>query len=231
MTQAFNLSQLANNLNSSGQLDATDGLVNAVPVSNGGTGVSTLTGLAYGNGTSAFTSATAAEVRSALGTLPVSSGGTGATTLSGLAYGNGTSAFTSATASQIVSAIGSTAVANATNASSATTASSVTNGVYTTNFTGSNQSLGTNGYQKLPGGLIFQWGFSNSIGSATITFPTAFPSACFNVVTTVYTTGGNEGNRSHSQNISAISTTSFSVTYYDYASPALNGFYWQAIGY
>ena len=40
MTQAFNLSQLANNLNSSGQLDATDGLVNAVPVENGGTGAS-----------------------------------------------------------------------------------------------------------------------------------------------------------------------------------------------
>lgn len=41
MTQAYNLSQLANNLNTSGQLDATDGLVNAVPVSNGGTGAST----------------------------------------------------------------------------------------------------------------------------------------------------------------------------------------------
>ena len=41
MTQAYNLSQLANNLNSSGQLDATDGLVNAVPVANGGTGAST----------------------------------------------------------------------------------------------------------------------------------------------------------------------------------------------
>ena len=41
MTQAYNLSQLANNLNSAGQLDATDGLVNAVPVANGGTGAST----------------------------------------------------------------------------------------------------------------------------------------------------------------------------------------------
>ena len=41
MTQAFILSQLANNLNTSGQLDATDGLVNAVPVANGGTGAST----------------------------------------------------------------------------------------------------------------------------------------------------------------------------------------------
>lgn len=42
MTQAFNLAQLANNLNSSGQLDATDGLVNAVPVANGGTGASSV---------------------------------------------------------------------------------------------------------------------------------------------------------------------------------------------
>ena len=41
MTQAYNLSQLANNLNSSGQLDATDGLVNAVPLANGGTNAST----------------------------------------------------------------------------------------------------------------------------------------------------------------------------------------------
>lgn len=38
MTQAYNLSQLANNLTSSGLLDAADGLVNAVPVANGGTG-------------------------------------------------------------------------------------------------------------------------------------------------------------------------------------------------
>lgn len=42
MTQAYNLSQLANNLNSAGQLDATDGLVNAVPAANGGTGVNNL---------------------------------------------------------------------------------------------------------------------------------------------------------------------------------------------
>jgi hypothetical protein len=31
MTQAYNLSQLANNVNSSGQLDATTALYNAVP--------------------------------------------------------------------------------------------------------------------------------------------------------------------------------------------------------
>lgn len=55
MTQAFNLSQLANKVNTSGQLDASTGLVNAVPVANGGTGVATLTAnnVLLGNGTSA----------------------------------------------------------------------------------------------------------------------------------------------------------------------------------
>lgn len=41
MTQAYNLSQLANNLTSAGLLDAADGLVNAVPIANGGTGATT----------------------------------------------------------------------------------------------------------------------------------------------------------------------------------------------
>jgi hypothetical protein len=43
MTQAFNLAQLANNLNTSGQLDASDGLSGALPIANGGTGQTTAT--------------------------------------------------------------------------------------------------------------------------------------------------------------------------------------------
>jgi hypothetical protein len=46
-------------------------LLGTLPVSNGGTGVATLTGLAYGNGTSAFTAATAAQVVSVIGTTAV----------------------------------------------------------------------------------------------------------------------------------------------------------------
>lgn len=90
MTQAFNLSQLANNLNSSGQLDATDGLVNAVPVANGGTGASSAsaarTNLSVPSTTGGGASGdwginvtgTAAGLSS---TLAVASGGTGATHL------------------------------------------------------------------------------------------------------------------------------------------------------
>ena len=46
---------------------------------------------------------------------------------------------------------------------------------------------GTSGYQLLPGGLILQWGTTGSLANDTptvISFPLAFPNACFNVVGT-----------------------------------------------
>ena len=46
-------------------------LAGTLNVANGGTGVATLTGLAYGNGTSAFTAATAAQVVAVIGTTAV----------------------------------------------------------------------------------------------------------------------------------------------------------------
>jgi hypothetical protein len=66
--------------------------------SYGGTGeAGTLTGILYGNGTSAFTVATTAQLLSGIGTLPVANGGTGLTSLTAgyIPYGNGTSAFSS----------------------------------------------------------------------------------------------------------------------------------------
>jgi len=52
MTQAFNLSQLANRVNTSGQIDAATALYNQVSVANGGTGLSSLNtnSLMVGNG-------------------------------------------------------------------------------------------------------------------------------------------------------------------------------------
>ncbi len=50
-------------------------------------------------------------------------------------------------------------------------------------FTGSNQSLGSAGYQKLPGGMLLQWG-TITLGDGaygTWTFPTTFPTACRHV--------------------------------------------------
>lgn len=45
-------------------------------------------------------------------------------------------------------------------------------------FTGANQNFNTNGYQKLPGGLIIQWGIaSSSTAGVTTNFPITFPNA------------------------------------------------------
>jgi len=56
-------------------------------------------------------------------------------------------------------------------------------------FTGANQSLATNGYQKLPGGLIQQW-FSVTLSAVSdqitaISYPIAFPNNVFNVQVTI----------------------------------------------
>ena len=116
MTQAYNLSQLANNLNTAGQLDATDGLVGAVPAANGGTGQASYTvgDLLYASGTTALAKLADIATGNALisggvgaapsygkvgltthvsGTLPVTNGGTGLATITANAVliGAGTS--------------------------------------------------------------------------------------------------------------------------------------------
>jgi hypothetical protein len=56
MTQAFNLSQFANKVNTSGQADLTTAVTGILPIANGGTGASTLTAnnVMLGNGTGAI---------------------------------------------------------------------------------------------------------------------------------------------------------------------------------
>ena len=58
MTQAFNLAQLANHVNTSGQLDASTALYNDVPIANGGTGLTSLTTgyIPFGAGNSSINS-------------------------------------------------------------------------------------------------------------------------------------------------------------------------------
>lgn len=94
MTQAFNLSQLANNLNSSGQLDATDGLTGLLPLANGGTGASnTVNTVVAGSGISVSTSGTQVTV-----TNTSSASGT----VTSVATGNGLSGGTITTTGTLV---------------------------------------------------------------------------------------------------------------------------------
>lgn len=91
--------------------------------------------------------------------------------------------------------------------------------------------LGGNGYQKLPSGLIMQWGsISTSATSGTVTFPTTFPNACFSVVAHDYATSASDisivrFNLPTNTNVSWIGQT------YTGSSVSPSGWTWIAIGY
>jgi hypothetical protein len=109
--------------------------------------------------------------------ITVADGGTGVSSIAAnnVMLGNGTSPI------QVVApgTIGNVLTSNGSTWQS--TAPQVSN----SSFTGSNQSLNQSGYQKLPGGLIIQWG--RNAPNGTVTFPIAFPNACFTVVATAGT--------------------------------------------
>ena len=91
MSNAFNLSQLANNTNTSGQVSLTAGVTGTMPVANGGTGgtaTPTTNGIAYGNGTSV--AYTAAGTTGQVLTATTSGAPTWAAASSGAAFPTGT---------------------------------------------------------------------------------------------------------------------------------------------
>lgn len=90
-------------------------------------------------------------------------------------------------------------------------------GLHLSDFTGARQSLAASGYQKLPGGLIIQWG-SVHVGDLTggawtpvsPTFPIAFPTACRVVipvaVDALFASSGFISSNSASQSASGFTT-------------------------
>lgn len=95
-------------------------------------------------------------------------------------------------------------------------------------FQGSNQNTSTSGYQKLPGGLIIQWGNTVSIGSVsslTITLPIAYTSSHLSTVITATSAGGSA--QAHDV-VSNKTLTSFQLT--NSASVA-GTFNWISLGF
>jgi hypothetical protein len=83
-----------------------------------------------------------------------------------------------------------------------------------TDFTGSNQLLNNNGYQKLPGGLIVQWGSTASnVGgintSHSVTFPIAFPTAAYCVVIGTLTSSTDSNGAQRMAQLVSRTTTGF----------------------
>jgi hypothetical protein len=99
-------------------------------------------------------------------------------------------------------------------------------------------SLGSSGYQKLPGGLIIQWGTTEAASAAsgtatTITFPLAFATACLGA----YPSLNNASNGAGIVAISNLMTSSISTTQFT-ANRSNSGnqdsfktIKWFAIGY
>lgn len=90
------------------------------------------------------------------------------------------------------------------------------------------KTLSTNGYQKLPSGLIIQWGTHAGINSSSgvnVIFPVSFPNACFAVVATHQAPGAGPGSR-------IVEVVIRGLTYFDaYGNTTSNAIYWLAIGF
>jgi hypothetical protein len=95
---------------------------------------------------------------------------------------------------------------------------------------GANQSLVASGYQKLPGGLIIQWGTGAGGGnntSSTKVFPISFPNAVFSVATVPFVAGVDASDVVNV--IGSLTVSSFLMNYNTSGTAA--GFKWMAIGY
>lgn len=94
-------------------------------------------------------------------------------------------------------------------------------------FTGSGKQLTTqNGYQKLPGGLVLQWGLKTvAAGNTTVTLPVAFGTAMFLATATQSSPYGGGLTVNNIITVSNFTTANFNI-----ASNVPGGVYWFAIG-
>jgi hypothetical protein len=93
----------------------------------------------------------------------------------------------------------------------------------------------TNGYQKLPGGLILQWGkYNSAIGTdepiISVSFPITFTTACLHAQATGYATNNLKDSWPQISSFSS-STLSIQIQHSSSGNFGLDGFYWFAIGY
>lgn len=98
-------------------------------------------------------------------------------------------------------------------------------------FGGANQSLATSGYQKLPGGLIIQWGVTTLTGGAsytTVTLPIAYTTTHFGVYGNAVENVG--GSSSEAIEFGARNLANFEALCLSGVSPVNSKFNWFSIG-
>lgn len=89
-------------------------------------------------------------------------------------------------------------------------------------------SLAASGWQKLPSGLIIQWGSSSvsATSTKTVTFPITFPSACFSILN-----GVNGGGESYTSTVKMKTITTANFVIDNSNSGAASTVYWFSVGF
>jgi hypothetical protein len=176
------------------------------------------------SGVAAITSGTITGITD----LAIADGGTGASTAS--------AAFTALKQAATTSATGVVELATDAEAMAGT---DTTRAVTPSNLA-SAKSYATSGYQKLPGGLIMQWGRSANLGdlvagpqTVSLTFPLAFPTAVLNVIPAFATNSGVYPTATVVWDFGSSSTTTCALDYAEYtgASQANDYIVYFALGY
>lgn len=98
------------------------------------------------------------------------------------------------------------------------------------NLTAFANSLGTSGYQKLPSGLIIQWGKTTLSGWTSISFPTAFTTAVYCINATMALNSQSTVLGAAVVNTSAVTTSGFSIALINATTTVNQPIYWIAIG-
>lgn len=207
-----------------------------VPITQGGTGATNATTARsnLGLGTLATQNSVNAATQ-VTGILPLANGGTGgtdaATARAGLLLGSIATQNSNAVGITGGAITGITDLAIADGGTGASTAASAL-----VNLGAGLSSSAQNGYTRLPGGLILQWGRKPAgvLGTDSITFPVAFPTACFSATVTIL--GSSPAGELVALHISSILSTGITVSknYINSGSSAVNpanqGWVWVAIG-
>lgn len=164
----------------------TVAVLNTVPVANGGTGATAAPAARTNLGLGTIATQDSSNVAVTGGTvtgitdLAVADGGTGASTLTGYVKGTGTAPLTGSATVPVADIAGTLPITKGgTGGTTPDTALAALGAGLTSNA--------QNGYCRLPGGMILQWGVSAAVGNGAVldvNFPIAFPTAARIVVAT-----------------------------------------------
>jgi len=219
--------------------DIPDNAANTTGTSSNVTGIISILNGGTGTTTPALVAGSNVTITGTWPNQTISSSNPGGTVTSTTFTGDGT--ILSSTPSSAVTSSGTltavlanapaeTVLANATNASATPTYVTMSTLMSSLGFSNSLGALGSSGYQKIPGGLIVQWGTVSNSGntSTAVTYPTPFTTNTIgiiygNIVSTLAVGDLSSG----TDNTTPPTTTGFS--WYNATSGTLEAF-WIAIG-